>query len=195
MLAARLEEKAGNATRARSIVETARLKNPKKSELWLEAIRAEVRTGNKTIASSLMSKALQEIPDSGTLWAEAIFMEGRPQRKTKSVDALKRCEHDPHVLLAVSKLFWTERRIAKAREWFSRAVRLDPDLGDAWAYFYKFEQLYGTEEEQDQVLKKCVAAEPHHGEKWCIISKDMKNFRKKPQEILPMVAESLEIPS
>ena len=30
-------------------------------------------------------------------------MEARPQRKTKSVDALKRCEHDPHVLLAVSK--------------------------------------------------------------------------------------------
>ncbi len=30
-------------------------------------------------------------------------MEARPQRKTKSVDALKRCEHDPHVLLAASK--------------------------------------------------------------------------------------------
>lgn len=30
-------------------------------------------------------------------------MEARPQRKTKSVDALKKCEHDPHVLLAVAK--------------------------------------------------------------------------------------------
>ena len=30
-------------------------------------------------------------------------MESRPQRKTKSVDALKRCEHDPHVLLAVAR--------------------------------------------------------------------------------------------
>jgi len=30
-------------------------------------------------------------------------MEPRPQRKTKSVDALRRCEHDPHVLLAASK--------------------------------------------------------------------------------------------
>ena len=30
-------------------------------------------------------------------------MESRPQRKTKSVDALKKCEHDPHVLLAVAK--------------------------------------------------------------------------------------------
>ena len=47
--------------------------------------------------------AMQECPASGILWAEAIFMESRPQRKTKSVDALKRCEHDPHVLLAVAR--------------------------------------------------------------------------------------------
>lgn len=42
-------------------------------------------------------------PNAGVLWAEAIFMEPRPQRKSKSVDALKRCEHDPYVLLTVSK--------------------------------------------------------------------------------------------
>ena len=30
-------------------------------------------------------------------------MAPRPQRKTKSVDALKHCEHDPYVLLAVSR--------------------------------------------------------------------------------------------
>lgn len=47
---------------------------------------------------------MQDCPASGILWAEAIFMESRPQRKTKSVDALKRCEHDPHVLLAVARL-------------------------------------------------------------------------------------------
>ena len=47
--------------------------------------------------------AIQDCADSGLLWAEAIFMEARPQRKTKSVDALKRCEHDPNVLLAVSR--------------------------------------------------------------------------------------------
>lgn len=47
--------------------------------------------------------ALQECPNSGILWAEAIFLEPRPQRKTKSVDALRKCEHDPHVLLAASR--------------------------------------------------------------------------------------------
>ena len=51
----------------------------------------------------LMAKALQECPSAGILWAEAIFMEPRPQRKTKSVDALKKCEHNANVLLAVAK--------------------------------------------------------------------------------------------
>lgn len=63
----------------------------------------EVHADKKTIAQGLMAKAIQECPSSGILWAESIFMESRPQRKTKSVDALKKCEHDPYVLLAVAK--------------------------------------------------------------------------------------------
>ena len=69
----------------------------------LEAIRLELRGDKKSIAQGLMAKALQECPSAGILWAESIFLESRPQRKTKSVDALKKCEHDAHVLLAVAK--------------------------------------------------------------------------------------------
>jgi hypothetical protein len=107
-------------------------------------------------ARSLMARALQECPNSGILWSEAIFMENKPQRKTKSVDALKKCEHDPHVLLAVAKLFWAERKIQKCREWFTRTVKLDPDLGDAWIHFYKFEVLHGTAEQQEDVKTRCI---------------------------------------
>lgn len=96
--------------------------------------------------------ALQECPQSGILWAESIFMENRQQRKSRSVDALKRCEHDVHVLLACSLLFWSERKLIKAREWFQRTLKIDQDLGDAWAYAYKFEILHGT-----QVYKKIPA--------------------------------------
>ena len=67
------------------------------------AVVVEVRGGKKNIGLALMAKAMQECPASGILWAEAIFLEPRPQRRTKSVDALKKCEHDPHVLLAVAK--------------------------------------------------------------------------------------------
>ncbi len=43
------------------------------------------------------------------------------------------------------RLFLSERKIIKAREWFHRTVKIDADLGDAWGYFYKFEQIHGTE--------------------------------------------------
>ncbi|CAB4061616.1 PRPF6 [Lepeophtheirus salmonis] len=97
-----LEVNEGNVTRARSILEKARLRNPKTPTLWLRSIQC---------------------PNSGILWAEAIFMENKAQRKTKSVDALKKCEHDAHVLLAVARFFWAEAKITKGRDWFTRTVK------------------------------------------------------------------------
>uniref|UniRef100_A0AAQ5ZF11 Pre-mRNA-processing factor 6 n=1 Tax=Amphiprion ocellaris TaxID=80972 RepID=A0AAQ5ZF11_AMPOC len=192
LLLSRLEERVGQLTRARAILEKARLKNPQSPELWLESVRLEFRAGLKNIANTLMAKALQECPNSGILWAEAVFLEARPQRKTKSVDALKKCEHDPHVLLAVAKLFWSERKITKAREWFLRTVKIEPDLGDAWALFYKFELQHGTEEQQEEVRKRCENAEPRHGELWCAESKHVLNWQKKTGEILAQVASKIK---
>lgn len=122
LLLSSLEFKRGLTTKARSVLERGRLKNPKNYRLWLAAIRIELSAGLKEMANSLMARALQECPTSGELYAEAIFMEPRPQRKSKSVDALKKCEHDPYVLLAVSKLFWSEHKLQKCRDWFNRTV-------------------------------------------------------------------------
>ncbi|THD21045.1 Pre-mRNA-processing factor, partial [Fasciola hepatica] len=192
---AQFEENNGNLTKARSILEKARTQNPKTAELWLEAIRLEVRANLKPVADSLLSKALQECPAAGCLWAEAIFMTPRAQRKSKSVDALKKCEHDPLVLLAVSKMFWSERLVMKARNWFTRTVKLEPDLGDAWAYFYKFELQHGTEDQQKEVRQRCLAAEPHHGEMWCRLGKAPRNWRMKTKELLTLVADSVPLPA
>ncbi|RLW00856.1 hypothetical protein DV515_00008467 [Chloebia gouldiae] len=101
----KLEEKFAQLTRARAILEKSCLKKPKNPNLWLESVHLQYRAGLKNFANSLMAKALQECPSSGILWSDAIFLEVRPQRKTRSVDALKKCEHDPCVLLAVAKLF------------------------------------------------------------------------------------------
>lgn len=79
--------------KARSVLERARLKNPKNDQLWLEAIRVEIRAGMKDIANAMMAKALQECPTSGILWAESVFMEPRPQRKTKSVGLNSKIVH------------------------------------------------------------------------------------------------------
>jgi pre-mRNA-processing factor 6 len=161
----------------------------------LEAIRLEMRGERKQIALNLMAKALQECPTSGILWAESIFMESRPQRRSKSIDALKKCEHDANVLLAVAKMFWTERKITKCREWFIKAIKIDPDHGDTWAYYYKFELLYGTEDQQKGVVKRCVLAEPRHGKIWCSVSKDIKNWQKHTEDLLPLVTLTLQTPT
>jgi pre-mRNA-processing factor 6 len=170
-LASALEEKSISVTKARSVLELARLKNPKSPELWVFAVRLEVRHNNAKLAQALMAKALQECPDSGRVWAEEISLAPRAEQKSKSVAALKKCDNDPQVICAVATLFWNDRKYPKARKWFNRAVTLDPDFGDVWAAYYKFELEHGDEEQQESVLKRCVAAEPAHGEKWCVLSK------------------------
>merc|ERR1719317_930239 len=195
LLLADPECKEGTMTKARSVIEKARLRNSACAELWLKAIRIESQAGLADIAKTVLARALQECPNSGLLWAEAIQMEAKPQRKTKSVDALKKCEHDPHVLLAVSKLFWSERKLNKARDWLARTVKLEPDLGDAWIHFYKFELIHGTPEQQEDVKKRCIAAEPSHGPLWCKYSKDIKHWQEKTEFFLLLGANNLMPPT
>ncbi|KAI9322825.1 PRP1 splicing factor, N-terminal-domain-containing protein [Dichotomocladium elegans] len=192
ILLAKLEEKLGMVTKARATLEKARYTNPKTAELWVEGIRIEVRAKNVSVAKSMSAKALQECPTSGAIWREVIFLEARPQRKARSVDALKKCEHDPIVVTTVALLFWNDRKIEKARNWFQKAIQIDPDQGDSFAWWYKFELQYGTEEQQEAVIKRCVASEPRYGEHWAATAKDMANVGKRTAEILKLCAAKLE---
>ncbi len=178
-------------TKARSLLELARLKNPKNPELWLSSIRLERRAGNEKLAVSLMARALQECPSSGLLLAENITMSPRVEQKSKSADAIKRCPDDPRVITAVASLFASERKHDKARKWFERAVKLDSDLGDSWAKWYAFELDVGTKDAQADIKQKCIAAEPKHGELWCKVSKAMSNRRKTTAEHLEAAAQNV----
>ena len=51
------------------------------------------------------------------------------------------------------------------------------------------------QDQQRQVSEHCVNAEPHHGELWCRVSKDIKNWRMKTPELLPLVAAAVTIPN
>ncbi|PWA91115.1 hypothetical protein CTI12_AA093040 [Artemisia annua] len=188
---ANLEERMSGLSKVRAVLTTARKRNPQNPELWLAAIRTEARHGSKREAEILMAKALQECPNSGILWAANIDMVSRPLRQSKSQDALKRCEHDSHVIAAIAKLFWHDRKIDKARRWLNRAVTLAPDVGDFWGLLYKFELQYGTEEQQKEVLRKCIAAEPKHGEKWQPISKAVENSHQPVEAILKKLVIAL----
>lgn len=186
-----LEEMMIGLSKARAVLTMARKKNPQNPQLWLAAVRAELRHGFKKEADILMAKALQECPNSGILWASQIEMVPRPQRKSKSADALKKCDHDAHVIAAVAKLFWHDRKVDKARNWLNRAVTLAPDIGDFWALYYKFELQHGSEENQRDVLKRCVAAEPKHGERWQAISKAVENAHQPTEAILKKLVIAL----
>ncbi|KAI9004399.1 PRP1 splicing factor, N-terminal-domain-containing protein [Hyaloraphidium curvatum] len=191
ILASRLEEKAGLLIRGRALLERARLLNPKVPELWLEAVKLEVRGNNAAMAKALLAKALQECPSAGALWAEAILMEPRPLRKSKSADALKKCENDAHVVCVIARLFWAERKVDKARNWFQRTTKTDPHWGDGWAWWYTFELQHGTSEQQKDVIDQCTAAEPKYGEVWAPTAKATANVGKTKQQILLLVAAQL----
>ncbi|KAJ4905681.1 Protein STABILIZED1 [Raphanus sativus] len=184
---ANLEERVNELNKARDILITSRKKNPHADELWLAAIRTELRHDNRGEAEHLLSKALQECPGSGILLAADIQMAIRPRRKKKSIDALKKCARDPHVTVAVAKLFWQDKKVEKARAWLKRAVTLNQDIGDHWALYYKFELQHGTEESQKEVLAKCVDYEPKHGEKWQAVSKAVENAHQPVEAILNKV--------
>ena len=57
-----------------------------------------------------------------------------------------------------------------------------------------FSPCLNPQEQQQAVLKKCLAAEPRHGEEWCKISKNIANWRKHTEDILPLVAKALAVP-
>eukprot|EP01126_Amoeba_proteus_P045846 TRINITY_DN5154_c0_g3_i3.p1 TRINITY_DN5154_c0_g3~~TRINITY_DN5154_c0_g3_i3.p1 ORF type:complete len:126 (-),score=22.00 TRINITY_DN5154_c0_g3_i3:111-488(-) len=119
-------------------------------------------------------------------------MEKASAKNARSLDALKRCDQDPHVMLAVARLFWMNHQIEKARLWFKRTTAVDADFGDAWAYSYKFELENGVEEQQQAVLTKCVQAEPHHGREWIAVSKHPDHGTWKTEEILKEVVKNLK---
>ncbi len=79
-------------------------------------------------------------------------------------------------------------QVDKARAWLNRAVTLNPDIGDAWALFYKFELQHGGADAAAEIAKRCVAAEPHHGERWTHVAKDPVNAHQPVQAILEKVA-------
>ncbi|MCJ1355636.1 MAG: hypothetical protein MMC33_005628 [Icmadophila ericetorum] len=193
LLASRLEEKAGAVVKARSVLDRARLALPKNAELWTESIRVERRANNIPQAKNLMAKALQEVPTSGLLWSESIWhLELRTQRKPRSLEAIKKVDNDPILFVTVARIFWGERKLEKASSWFEKAIILDSDLGDTWAWYYKFLLQHGTKEKQEDVISKCILSEPKHGEVWQSIAKDPRNASKGVEEILKLVASRLD---
>jgi pre-mRNA-processing factor 6 len=210
LLYSRLEEKAGNTVKSRGILDRARLAIPKSPELWTESVRIERRANNISQAKNLMAQALQQVPNSGLLYSESIWhLEPRTQRKPRALEAIKKVDNDPILFVTIARIFWGERRLEKAQNWFEKAILLDSDLGDTWAWYYKFLLQHGTEvsfsrydmrfnaniatqEKRFDVVAKCILSEPRHGEIWQSVAKEPKNAGKNLEEILKTVVGKLE---
>lgn len=154
-LASRLEEADGKSIKARALLEKARQINPADEVLWAEAVGVEERSSGAAQAKAMLARALQECPTSGLLWSLSIWAEQRPMRKTRATDALKKTKENPLIICTVARLFWADRKIEKARQWFGRAVSSSHpeymDLGDSWGWWLKFERQHGIEVRDDAV--------------------------------------------
>lgn len=195
LLRARLEEKAGVIVRARSVLDQARQQNPKSAEIWLETIRIERRASPNNLdqAKKLMATAKQACPKSGLLWSEDIwYLQPRTQRKPLSLEAIKQVDNDPVLFVTVARIFWGERKLDKAASWFEKAIVLDSDIGDTWAWYLKFLKQHGTDEKRQDVIARCVSIEPKHGEVWQRIRKDPKNLHLSTEDVLQKVADELQ---
>jgi pre-mRNA-processing factor 6 len=116
--------------RARVRLENAKVKTSQDSQAWLETIRFETLfASSSTSVAGLVSKSIQACPKAGNIFAHAILTDHRTYRKSRVVEALKRCPDDFHVLLAIARTFWSDRKFQKAREWFGRAMKVNPDWG------------------------------------------------------------------
>ncbi|EEA05028.1 pre-mRNA-plicing factor 6, putative [Cryptosporidium muris RN66] len=164
--------------KARTMLDRARLKNPKTPELWLATIRLEESAGNSSITQQIMSKALRECPSSGILYAEAIFLESNIRRSI-SLLALERCENDPYVISAIARLFWNDKDIPKARKWFNSALKIDDKIGDTWIYYIAFEISLGDEDSQISALQSCINSNPYKGIMWNKVVKRVENWNLK----------------
>jgi len=67
-------------------------------------------------------------------------------------------------------------------------VKLDPDYGDAWAWYYRLET---DPDKKEDIISRAIAADPKHGDNWQEVSKMPINARRKTDEILKMVADRL----
>lgn len=193
VLAAKLEEQAGLTIRARALLEKARLVNPKSELVWYTSILLESPTiqSPSVQAKTLLARALQELPTSGLLLSLSIAFTPRSARKTASTDALKKSPDNSHLLSTIAQQFWLESKLDHARKWFTRSVQANPNNGDAWSMWYKFEQQHGSQTDLEKLQTALEQASPRHGLVWQTVSKHPSNIGLPKTNIMQLVADKL----
>jgi pre-mRNA-processing factor 6 len=194
-IAADIEIARGEYSRARSILERGRIRLPTDELLWWKGFLVEKfveQSSGNSPTRVFLSRALQACPNSGLLWSYAIDHEPAVTRHPKCLDALKRCENDPLVILAVARFFWIEKQqIDKARKWFKNASKIGQRYGQVWSDYLAFEASLGDENffRIEQVVNeiRSISDPPNIGIEWNVFRKRIDNWRFGEDDILGLI--------
>lgn len=204
LLLSNLEEGFGNISEARKVLEFGRsFQGPdddEKVRLYLASIHLELRVGNNDVAKEILRR-LHENPrwswrGKGEIWLETIVMEPRSTRELKTVEALRTCTNHRFVMLAVANMFFSRGDIKKCHKWFNKTIENWPRFFDAWAYFYKFEKLWGTEKKAQDVIRRLNIPDPRplYGAAWMEYRFKIENQYLTNEEMVYKVAKLLPLP-
>lgn len=188
LLLAELQVKIGSISKARIILESARIKEPNSIRLWLASIRLERIDENDGQTILMLSRALQRFPKSYELLAEQLFIENKTINRPigpSVIQVLLECDNDRFIMLGVAKIYWSQNEIDKTRKWLEKVVSTHKNFGDAWAYLYKFEIEQDANDETLQMLRsRCAQENPQEGEEWCRFKSRLENIKLSTENVL-----------
>jgi len=231
-------EKRSDLLRARAVFDRALAFENEMESVWLHSARLEYRLkasenamddsanderilSARNAAVSVLWRGINACKSGicGSLWGALIEAEIPVQQKARSVDALRKCDQDSRVLLAVARLFWRQRKHEKVKVWLLRAISTDKQFGDAWGALLSFEmgaieerkrqkmcetekieekneegnERDAVENEQenliDSVMRKCTLAKPNHGEIWLKVMSESLHEQLSTVQILKRVSD------
>lgn len=99
------------------------------------------------------------------------------------------CNNDPYLMNSTAVIFWLDLKREKAANWFERSLLVDSNVGDTWAYYYFLHEDAKDEPLKQEILRRCVQAEPSEGRLWRSVSDRPSNWSLSTDKILMEVVE------
>lgn len=123
-------------------------------------MKLEIHFKDNAKARKLLAKAMNRFPSSEKIRLLAISIDDRSERGAKLAEAMEACGDSSLLALAAAKNFASRGNVKKSRKWFGNAIMQsdygEPVLIEAWACYYKFEKMWGTEKSTNEVLLRLL---------------------------------------
>lgn len=158
--------------------------------MWYQIIKLEERAGQPLqVVKSMISDAIRECPKNGELLGMLVEIEPKAGRIRVARNALESCEYEIEPMNVLARIFWLELKKEKATTWFERSLLVNALNGDTWAYYYLFLQENEEEAQKNEVLKRCIQAEPREGRLWKLQSERPVHWNFSTEKLLFLVVE------